>query len=57
MVFLRIFITFPFSSFNQSTSGTGIGVLGDTKSIKTLLSSGNYYLQDNTRGLGRSSLI
>ncbi|MBH0162005.1 M4 family metallopeptidase [Fictibacillus sp. 26RED30] len=32
--------------------GTGTGVLGDTKSLNTLLSSGKYYLQDNTRGNG-----
>ncbi|MGG2093751.1 M4 family metallopeptidase [Bacillus sp. S13(2024)] len=30
--------------------GTGVGVLGDTKSINTTLSSSSYYLQDNTRG-------
>ncbi|ENQ3079016.1 peptidase M4 family protein [Bacillus cereus] len=30
--------------------GTGIGVLGDTKSINTTLSGSSYYLQDNTRG-------
>lgn len=35
-----------------NTTGTGIGVLGDTKSIHTILSSGYYYLQDNTRGQG-----
>ncbi|MCP3742534.1 M4 family metallopeptidase [Rossellomorea sp. BNER] len=32
--------------------GTGKGVLGDTKSINTYLSSSTYYLQDNTRGGG-----
>jgi len=32
--------------------GTGIGVLGDQKSLNTLLSSSSYYLQDNTRGKG-----
>ncbi|MGG2067200.1 M4 family metallopeptidase [Bacillus sp. S14(2024)] len=30
--------------------GTGVGVLGDTKSINTTLSGSSYYLQDNTRG-------
>ena len=30
--------------------GTGKGVLGDTKSLNTTLSSYSYYLQDNTRG-------
>ncbi|SFB02802.1 MULTISPECIES: M4 family metallopeptidase [unclassified Bacillus (in: firmicutes)] len=35
-----------------NTVGTGLGVLGDTKSINTTLSSGYYYLQDNTRGSG-----
>ncbi|RIW28612.1 peptidase M4 family protein [Bacillus salacetis] len=32
--------------------GTGTGVLGDTKPLHTTLSSGSYYLQDNTRGSG-----
>ncbi|CAM4046121.1 M4 family metallopeptidase [Mesobacillus zeae] len=32
--------------------GTGIGVLGDNKTLNTMLSSGMYYLQDNTRGSG-----
>lgn len=31
---------------------TGKGVLGDTKTFNTTLSSGYYYLQDNTRGSG-----
>jgi bacillolysin len=35
-----------------NTVGTGTGVLGDTKSINTFLSSSTYYLQDNTRGSG-----
>ncbi|WP_044023170.1 M4 family metallopeptidase [Bacillus sp. SG-1] len=35
-----------------NTVGTGKGVLGDTKSINTFLSSSTYYLQDNTRGSG-----
>ena len=42
----------PAALTGTNTTGTGIGVLGDTKSIKTLLSSGYYYLQDNTRGQG-----
>ncbi|MFD0770252.1 M4 family metallopeptidase [Bacillus sp. CGMCC 1.60114] len=33
-----------------STVGTGIGVLGDKKSINTTLSGSSYYLQDNTHG-------
>ncbi|BCB03600.1 M4 family metallopeptidase [Bacillus sp. KH172YL63] len=32
--------------------GTGKGVLGASKSLNTTLSSGKYYLQDNTRGKG-----
>ncbi|WP_412103406.1 M4 family metallopeptidase [Rossellomorea aquimaris] len=35
-----------------NTVGTGTGVLGDTKSLNTTLSSSTYYLQDNTRGGG-----
>lgn len=35
-----------------NTVGSGVGVLGDTKTLNTLLSSGAYYLQDNTRGNG-----
>ncbi|MGM0923495.1 MAG: M4 family metallopeptidase [Bacillota bacterium] len=35
-----------------NTVGSGIGVLGDSKTLNTLLSSGYYYLQDNTRGSG-----
>ncbi|RDI38466.1 M4 family metallopeptidase [Falsibacillus pallidus] len=35
-----------------NTVGTGTGVLGDTKSLNTLLSGSTYYLQDNTRGKG-----
>jgi len=34
----------------EDTIGSGIGVLGDTKEINTLLSSSNYYLIDRTRG-------
>jgi bacillolysin len=36
----------------SNTVGSGVGVLGDTKTLNTLLSSGAYYLQDNTRGSG-----
>ncbi|MBW3496876.1 M4 family metallopeptidase [Bacillus sp. FDAARGOS_1420] len=32
--------------------GTGIGVLGDTKSLHTVLTGSNYYLKDMTRGKG-----
>nr|WP_316247231.1 M4 family metallopeptidase [Rossellomorea aquimaris] len=32
--------------------GSGTGVLGDTKSLNTYLSSSTYYLQDRTRGGG-----
>jgi bacillolysin len=32
--------------------GSGTGVLGDSKTLNTLLSNGTYYLQDNTRGSG-----
>lgn len=32
--------------------GSGIGVLGDEKTFHSLLSSSQYYLQDNTRGNG-----
>ncbi|MCA0985919.1 M4 family metallopeptidase [Guptibacillus algicola] len=35
-----------------TTEGAGTGVLGDTKTFNTLLSSSTYYLQDNTRGGG-----
>ncbi|WP_371928736.1 M4 family metallopeptidase [Rossellomorea sp. KS-H15a] len=34
------------------TVGSGKGVLGDTKSLNTYLSSSTYYLQDRTRGKG-----
>jgi thermolysin len=33
-------------------TGTGVGVLGDSKSLNLNQSSGIYYLQDNTRGNG-----
>jgi bacillolysin len=36
----------------SNTVGSGVGVLGDTKTLNTLFSSGAYYLQDNTRGSG-----
>jgi bacillolysin len=36
----------------SDTVGSGTGVLGDTKSLNTYLSSSTYYLQDNTRGNG-----
>ncbi|MEL3974060.1 M4 family metallopeptidase [Rossellomorea oryzaecorticis] len=36
----------------SDTIGSGTGVLGDTKSLNTYLSSSTYYLQDNTRGGG-----
>ncbi|WP_079508993.1 M4 family metallopeptidase [Mesobacillus jeotgali] len=35
-----------------NTVGSGIGVLGDLKTLNTLLSNSSYYLQDNTRGNG-----
>lgn len=35
-----------------NATSTGKGVLGDTKTFNTTLSSGSYYLQDNTRGSG-----
>ncbi|MDN4071618.1 M4 family metallopeptidase [Fictibacillus terranigra] len=35
-----------------NTTGTGKGVLGDSKTLRTLLSGSTYYLQDNTRGSG-----
>ncbi|MFC4801637.1 M4 family metallopeptidase [Neobacillus sp. GCM10023253] len=35
-----------------NTTGSGVGVLGDTKALNMLLSSSTYYLQDNTRGNG-----
>ena len=35
-----------------NTSGTGKGVLGDSKTLNLTLSSGKYYMQDNTRGNG-----
>lgn len=35
-----------------NTTGSGVGVLGDSKSLNMLLSSSTYYLQDNTRGNG-----
>ncbi|WHY72189.1 M4 family metallopeptidase [Fictibacillus enclensis] len=35
-----------------NATGTGKGVLGDSKTLRTLLSGSTYYLQDNTRGSG-----
>lgn len=35
-----------------ATTGTGIGVLGDTKTLNMVKSTNGYYLQDNTRGKG-----
>ncbi|WNB94007.1 M4 family metallopeptidase [Bacillus sp. NEB1478] len=35
-----------------NATGTGVGVLGDSKTLNLTLSSGKYYLQDNTRGNG-----
>lgn len=35
-----------------NTTGSGVGVLGDTKALNMLLTSSTYYLQDNTRGNG-----
>jgi len=35
-----------------NTTGTGIGVLGDSKTLNMTLSGSTYYLQDNTRGGG-----
>lgn len=35
-----------------NTTGTGYGVLGDSKTLNMLLSGSYYYLQDNTRGNG-----
>jgi bacillolysin len=35
-----------------NTTGSGVGVLGDSKSLNMLISSSTYYLQDNTRGNG-----
>ncbi|MBP0724640.1 peptidase M4 family protein [Bacillus sp. RG28] len=35
-----------------NTTGTGVGVLGDTKTLNMTLSGSTYYLQDNTRGSG-----
>lgn len=42
----------PPSLTGSNSVGSGVGVLGDTKTLNTLLSSGSYYLQDNTRGSG-----
>ncbi|MEE6450559.1 M4 family metallopeptidase [Gottfriedia acidiceleris] len=37
---------------STNTTGTGVGVLGDTKTINMTLSGSTYYLQDNTRAQG-----
>ncbi|UPM55767.1 M4 family metallopeptidase [Gottfriedia acidiceleris] len=34
---------------STNTTGTGVGVLGDTKTLNMTLSGSTYYLQDNTR--------
>lgn len=44
--------TIPKIGNDSNQIGTGIGVLGDTKSLNTLLSGSNYYLEDMTRGNG-----
>ncbi|TCP57634.1 bacillolysin/thermolysin [Tumebacillus sp. BK434] len=35
----------------EGVAGTGIGVLGDTKTINTTLRSGSYYLEDTTKAM------
>ncbi|MEH7455274.1 M4 family metallopeptidase [Gottfriedia acidiceleris] len=37
---------------STNTTGTGVGVLGDTKTLNMTLSGSTYYLQDNTRASG-----
>jgi thermolysin len=37
---------------STNTTGTGIGVLGDTKTLNMTVSGSTYYLQDNTRAQG-----
>ncbi|MCM3748660.1 M4 family metallopeptidase [Paenibacillus pasadenensis] len=44
-------IVLQYEMMNHAT-GTGTGVLGDTKSFETTLSGGIYYLVDQTRGGG-----
>ncbi|WP_026677851.1 M4 family metallopeptidase [Fictibacillus gelatini] len=36
----------------SNTTGSGVGVLGDSKTLNMTLSGSSYYLQDNTRGSG-----
>ncbi|RJS59365.1 M4 family metallopeptidase [Bacillus sp. PK3_68] len=42
----------PGAAASTNTTGTGKGVLGDTKNLNMTLSSSTYYLQDRTRGGG-----
>ncbi|WP_129688523.1 M4 family metallopeptidase [Gottfriedia acidiceleris] len=37
---------------STNTTGTGVGVLGDTKTLNMTVSGSTYYLQDNTRAQG-----
>ncbi|MGG0178603.1 M4 family metallopeptidase [Gottfriedia acidiceleris] len=37
---------------STNTTGTGVGVLGDSKTLNMTLSGSTYYLQDNTRAQG-----
>ncbi|SFD54247.1 M4 family metallopeptidase [Bacillus sp. UNCCL81] len=37
---------------STNTTGTGVGVLGDTKTLNMTKSGSSYYLQDNTRAQG-----
>ncbi|KQL33920.1 bacillolysin [Bacillus sp. FJAT-25509] len=37
---------------STNTTGTGVGVLGDSKTLNMTLSGSSYYLQDNTRASG-----
>lgn len=37
------------NSYNAVADGTGVGVLGDTKTLNTYYSSGTYYLYDTTK--------
>ncbi|MFF3022844.1 M4 family metallopeptidase [Gottfriedia sp. NPDC057948] len=37
---------------STNTTGTGVGVLGDTKTLNMTVSGSTYYLQDNTRASG-----
>ncbi|MEH7108530.1 M4 family metallopeptidase [Bacillus sp. JJ1764] len=40
------------TSLTTDTTGSGVGVLGDSKSLNMILSGSTYYLQDQTRGAG-----